>query len=99
MTIHIVKRAVSALFATLLASAALIGCQAGAAGESEEVAEAEHALINCKGQCARAFIRCMQSGDDPELCIADRDSCMEMCDEQTCEPSDPGCCQGQPTCW
>ncbi|KYF46698.1 hypothetical protein BE08_08585 [Sorangium cellulosum] len=102
MLTHFTKRSMSVLLASLLASFALIGCQAEVVdGPSPdvEVGEADQPLLNCKGQCARFFILCVQSTDDYELCAADRDACMEDCEERTCEPGEPGCCQGQPTCW
>lgn len=102
MNIHHIQRAVSVLFVSLLASIAVIGCQAGDTGESgaaEEIAETEQALPNCVGTCAMIYRLCVNSGDDPEFCAADRDACIQECDEQTCEPGEPDCCQGQPTCW
>ncbi|WP_437975564.1 hypothetical protein WMF11_47940 [Sorangium sp. So ce295] len=90
------------LFASLLASFTLFGCQVEIAEEPSpevEVGEASQELINCKGQCARVFLACTRAGEDYEFCAADRDACMADCDEQTCEPGEPGCCQGQPTCW
>ncbi|WP_437877686.1 hypothetical protein [Sorangium sp. So ce513] len=102
MLTYFTKRSTSVLLASLLASFALIGCQAEVVDEPSPdvaVSEAEQPLINCKGQCARFYIMCIQSTDEYELCAADRDACMADCDERTCEPGEPGCCQGQPTCW
>jgi hypothetical protein len=102
MFTHFTNKSASVLLASLLASFAMFGCQVEVADEPSpdaEVGEASQELINCKGRCVRFFMLCIQSSEDPELCTAERDACLAECDEQTCEPWEPGCCQGQPTCW
>jgi len=55
--------------------------------------------INCVGRCAAFYRVCVNTTHDYEGCAADREACKDLCDEQTCEPGEPDCCQGQPTCW
>ena len=92
-----------------LASAACIGCQAEVVDESEaeaevdtdaEVGEAEEELaFNCVGQCVDWYRACVRWGGSYSECAAEREACKEECYANTCEPGDPDCCQGQPTCW
>jgi hypothetical protein len=81
-----------------------VGCQAEVIDPDEEAAavvgETEQAMpINCVGQCVWWYRACVNAGLDPIECAAEREACKDICDEQTCEPHEPGCCQGQPTCW
>lgn len=55
--------------------------------------------LNCVAQCVQQWRACRAAGDPPESCNAEREACKEECYANTCEPGDPGCCQGQPTCW
>ena len=94
------------LFITLVAmmvGTAVIGCSAApdeSEAAEESVDETEEAMpLNCVGQCAWFYRACVKATKDYAGCAADRDACKEVCDEQTCEPGEPGCCQGQPTCW
>ena len=82
----------------LLGAIGVAGCtEAGTEALEEEVAEVSQAL-NCVGTCVQIYMACIQYFD-VEFCAADREACKEECYANTCEPSDPGCCQGQPTCW
>ena len=92
--------------AGLLVGLSAIGCQMEVGDDSEaaaaegQTAESEQALaINCVGQCVAFYRACIRWGGSYEECAADREGCKDVCDEATCEPSDPGCCQGQNTCW
>ena len=94
--------ALSSLFLGLAA----VGCSADVGDESDEedvaedVAEAEEGLaFNCVGQCVDGYRACVKWTGDYYGCAAEREACKEECYANTCEPSDPGCCQGQPTCW
>ncbi|WP_438019138.1 hypothetical protein WMF18_08750 [Sorangium sp. So ce315] len=76
----------SVLLASLLASFALIGCQAEVVdGPSPdvEVGEADQPLLNCKAQCVKIYRICVQSTDDYESCVIERDACMLECDDPT----------------
>jgi hypothetical protein len=90
----------------LLASMAGVGCQMEVGDDSQsmadaaEVGEAEQAMpFNCVGICVAYFRACVRGGGTYADCSAEREGCKDVCDEQTCEPGEPGCCQGQPTCW
>jgi hypothetical protein len=68
--------------------------------EEEAVTETVEAMpLNCVGQCVAMYRACVKATKDYAGCAADREACKDVCDEQTCEPGEPGCCQGQPTCW
>jgi hypothetical protein len=69
-------------------------------GAEETVAESEAALpLNCVGRCVAEYKACVKTTHDYAGCAQDREACKGVCDEKTCEPWEPGCCQGQPTCW
>ena len=75
MFTHFTKRSTSVLLASLLASFTLFGCQVEVAEEPSpdvEVGEASQELLNCKGLCAKFFMVCSQSGEDYEMCAAER---------------------------
>jgi hypothetical protein len=100
------KRFAFIALAWLFASAATMGCSADVVDESEiateeaEVGETQEALpLNCVGMCVAEYRACVRATRDYAGCAADREACKDVCDEQTCEPGEPGCCQGQPTCW
>lgn len=82
----------------LFAGVFIFGCQAEVVDEPERLGEVSQE-INCVAQCAREFRACVNAGNDRADCEAAQDFCTDVCDEQTCEPGEPGCCQGQPTCW
>ena len=90
---------------SLFIGAVAIGCQAEVVdpdeeAEAEVVGETEQAMpFNCVGICAWEWRYCRQSGGSAADCAAEREACKDICDEQTCEPGEPGCCQGQPGCW
>ena len=95
--------ALSSLFLGLTVA----GCAAHVDNESDEqdveesdVEESEQGLAyNCVGRCVDWYRACVRQTGDYVGCAAEREACKEECYENTCEPSDPGCCQGQPTCW
>lgn len=96
-----IKRVAIIAVLSLSASLSAAGCAGEPAPESsasEEVGEASQAL-NCVGTCARIFLFCIDAGEDYEVCASDREACKEDCYANTCVPGEPGCCQGQPTCW
>jgi hypothetical protein len=65
-----------------------------------EVAESEDALaFNCVGRCVDEYRACVLQTGSYTACAPEREACKEECYANTCEPGDPGCCQGQPTCW
>jgi hypothetical protein len=80
----------------------VVACQGSVDTDSEpveDVGAAQEELINCVGQCVRFFRACVAAGVPASDCAAERDACKAECEANTCEPGDPGCCQGQPTCW
>ena len=91
------------LFIALAGLFAGVGCSAGvdeSEAAEEEVGETAQAMpINCVGQCVAFYRACIRATNDYAECAAEREACKDVCDEQTCEPWEPGCCQGQPTCW
>ncbi|HMJ10792.1 MAG TPA: hypothetical protein VK524_05265 [Polyangiaceae bacterium] len=100
------KRAVFGVLFALFAAASGAGCQMEVIDEPEreqesaELGNTEQAMpLNCVGQCAWGYRACVRAGGGYEDCAAEREACKDVCDEQTCEPGEPGCCQGQPTCW
>ena len=100
------KRRMFFALCSLFFGCAGIGCQMEVIDEPErepqsaEVASTEQAMpFNCVGICVWEYRACLRSGGDYESCAAEREGCKAVCDEQTCEPGEPGCCQGQPTCW
>ncbi len=87
---------------SLLLGLTVVGCSAAVDNESdeEEVGEAEEGMaFNCVGRCVDFYRACIAQTHDYSGCAAEREACKEECYAHTCEPSDPGCCQGQPTCW
>jgi hypothetical protein len=100
------KRYAFVVMAGLFAGLVGMGCQVDVVEEPDpdaeeaEVGEAEQAMpFNCVGICVWEYRACIQSGGGYAECAAEREACKAVCDEQTCEPGEPGCCQGQPTCW
>jgi hypothetical protein len=81
---------------------ALTGC-AGVELEEPQVTEAEAELEtadaeafvctarNCVAVCATCvFRRCLERGRPDDVCEAERDFCIEECDQpQECQPGDP----------
>lgn len=100
MFIRSIQRYALVSILCLFVGAGVAGCNAepGDTEANEEVGETKQAL-NCKAICAQIYKACIRDSEDPEFCLADRDACMEDCNTSSCEPSDPDCCQGQPTCW
>ncbi len=102
----VMKRGIHFAVCALFISFAAIGCnmevidEPERESESAQVASTEQAMpFNCVGICAWEYRACVRAGGDYESCAAEREGCKAVCDEQTCEPGEPGCCQGQPTCW
>ena len=100
------KRQAFITLAWLFTSIASAGCSAEVADESEvateetEVQESTQALpLNCVGRCVAAYRACITATRDFAGCAEFRGLCKDECDAATCEPGEPGCCQGQPTCW
>lgn len=85
---------------------ALFGCASGVPREHEgetEAADVEVELdskpsINCVAQCVQFARFCQESGEPPEVCSADLESCKEACYENTCEPGAPDCCPYRWSC-
>lgn len=100
MFISSFKRHVLVSMICLFAGAGLGGCVSAPedAVENEELGEAQQALPNCVATCVQIYKVCIQY-DDPVACAADREACKEECYADTCEPGEPDCCQGQPTCY
>lgn len=100
------KRNVCGVVSLLLASVANVGCQMEVLDESQaeretaNLGEVQQALpFNCVGMCVAEYRACVMSGGSYADCAAGREACKGVCDEATCEPGEPGCCQGQVTCW
>jgi hypothetical protein len=100
------KRRALIAWAWLFTSVAAAGCSAEVGEESPiateetEVQETEQALpLNCVGRCVAGYRACVLQTRDYVGCAEFREDCKAVCDEATCEPGEPGCCQGQPTCW
>ena len=94
-------RIVIALSSLLLGLAGL-GCAAdvGDESEGEDAEQTEEGLaFNCVGRCVDEYRACVAATGQYTQCAAEREACKQECYANTCEPGDPGCCQGQPTCW
>lgn len=82
----------------LFGAAGIAGCavEPGDSAE-EEIGEVQQALPNCVATCVQIYKFCIKH-EDHAFCSAELEACKEECYADTCEPGDPECCPGFPTC-